>query len=86
MWVATMEQGQVFETSYAVIWCKCGAGPFDDRESWVVHVRDKMPIITRQSKRPDFRRQEAEQSNMMDYIASHGILPEETTEKGGVNI
>jgi len=80
MWVATMEQGTILETVFATIWCKCGAGPFEDREAWVVHVREGMPTIAR-TKRPDFRRQEAEQAIMMGYIASHGILPEETIEK-----
>lgn len=82
MWMST-EMGTIAETAYAPITCKCGAGPFEDREAWVAHVRDGMPVTTRR-KRPDFRRQEEEQSLMMGYIASHGILgilPEETNEK-----
>jgi len=76
--------GAMPETVFAPINCKCGAGPFEDREAWVEHVREGMPSISRPRKRPDFRRQEAEQSVMMDYIASHGIvgiLPEENQRK-----
>lgn len=78
MWMAT-EMGTT-ETAYASIRCKCGAGPFEDREAWVVHVREGMPVFPRR-KRPDFRRQEADQAAMMDYCASHGILPEENHGK-----
>ena len=84
MWMSTgTAMGAMVEPAYAPITCKCGAGPFEDREAWVAHVRDGMPVTTRR-KRPDFRRQEEEQSMMMDYIASHGILgilPEENNRK-----
>lgn len=68
----------------APISCKCGAGPFEDREAWVSHVRNGMPTIPKSRKHPDFRKQDAEQSEMMNYISSHGIrgiLPEENHEK-----
>lgn len=82
--LTTAGMGAMSEIAYAPIMCKCSAGPFEDREAWVAHVREGMPPIPRR-KRPDFRRSEAEQSAMMDYIASHGIvgiLPEETNGKG----
>jgi len=79
------------EASLSVINCKCGAGPFPDREAWMVHVREGMPPTPRR-RRPDFRKQEEEQAAMMNYIAAHGILaatgilPEEIeSNQEGVN-
>lgn len=72
------------ETAYLQIQCKCGAGPFEDRETWVEHVRQGMPQIAPRQGRPDFRKQEQEQATMMHYIGEHGILeilPEESNSK-----
>lgn len=72
------------------IYCKCTAGPFADREAWVVHVREEMPPIARR-KRPDFRKQDEERQATMNYIAAHGILsagilPEENSSKEGESL
>lgn len=64
---------QAVETIQNAIYCKCTAGPFVDREAWVVHVREGIPTITRR-KRPDFRKQDEERQATMNYIAAHGIL------------
>jgi hypothetical protein len=80
MQVAATTMETMAETAFAQIHCKCGAGPFDDRETWVAHVRDGMPQ-RKARKRRDFQAEEAEQQALESYIGSHGILPEENQEK-----
>lgn len=67
------KMGAVIETAYSTIRCKCGAGPFVDRETWVRHVREGVPP-RQQRKRRDYRAEEAEQKELEEYIGSHGIV------------